>query len=162
MRSKRRVPFWSDGISVAPDVSHPEVKVTCRAREPARSELSAKRARPLSMSVLKTLQPAGSARMHGTRSALGTACASSTSALKLAASEHMGVELASLLHAAGAVARTSAAAASEARRRSITERRAHKRRASQQSRRVEEAEQEDEDDERAADDGGPEADAAHA
>src|SRR5205085_897968 len=152
MRSKRRVPASSDGISVVPDVSQVDVKVTSRARAPARSELSVKRARPLSMSMLNTLQPAGNARMHGTRSARGTACASSTSALKLASSEHMGVERVSVPQAAGTTAMTTATAASEARRRSITDRRA-----SQQPRRAEEAEQEEQSDQGAAEHGRPEA-----
>src|SRR5215472_15478437 len=60
---------------MAPEVSHPAVKVTVTARFPARSEFSENSVWPFLMSMLLTVQPDGSAAMHGSLADEGTACA---------------------------------------------------------------------------------------
>src|SRR5215471_7842584 len=74
-RSNRSAPGWSDGTRMAPEVSHLAVRVMVTARGPAPSEFSQNRAWPFLMSVLSTVQPDGSAAMHGSLAAEGTACA---------------------------------------------------------------------------------------
>src|SRR6516164_1363984 len=74
-RSKRCAPAWSDGIRTAPVVSHLAVRLTVTARGPAWSESSQNADRPLVMWAWSTVQPEGSAAMHGSTADDGTACA---------------------------------------------------------------------------------------
>src|ERR1700745_528486 len=74
-RSNRTTPGWWEGIRWAPEVSQVAVRVTVTARPPARSESSQNSARPLLMLAPLAGQPDGSAAMHGSLAADGTACA---------------------------------------------------------------------------------------
>src|SRR4029077_9726243 len=80
IRSNRRVPGSSDGISLPTGPGHDLVSVTSTAWEPAWSEASKNRPIPVWTVVTPSVHPEGRDATHGTSVADGTAWAMRTRA----------------------------------------------------------------------------------